>query len=175
MRHSNTVLAAALLLLGAVVPASAGPDMGDEATRQANRLFLTTRAACGADHVLAIDVTLGQPSGFAPVLGETVAPRTGHTLYLAMSGVTSTPPKAIGVGTQWQGRISFMAESARIISIGSNGRRGAWTPMSGGEIYAVDLAYRQGWTARVSELAFLTNLGRFAKARRPTCSEIPAG
>ncbi|WP_291821474.1 hypothetical protein [Bosea sp. (in: a-proteobacteria)] len=175
MRRSNTVFTAALLLLGAVLPVSAGADIRDEANREANRLFLATRAACGADYALAIDVTPAPPSGFAPALGETAAPKTGHTLYLVMSGVTSTPAKTMNVGPEWQGRISFVAERARIISISRDGTRGAWTPVAGGEIYAVDIAYRQGWTTKVHELALLANLGRFAKARRPACSDVPAG
>lgn len=149
--------------------------MRAEADREANRLFLATRALCGADYVLAIDVTPAPPSGFAPVLGAPAAASSAYTMYLVMSGVTPKGSDEMNAGTQWQGKIRFVAERARRISVGRDGRRGEWTPMAGGEVYRVDLAYRQGWISQVSELALLANLGRFAKARRPACAEVPVG
>jgi hypothetical protein len=149
--------------------------MRGEANREANRLFLATRGFCGAGHVLAIDVTPPPSSGFAPVLGAPTTPTGGYTLYLVMSGVTSRLSGEKAAGPQWQGRIGFVAERARMISIGRDGTRGAWTPLAGGEVYAVDLSYRQGWTSEVRELTLLADRGRYAKARRPACSEIPGG
>lgn len=175
MRRLNTILVSALLLTGVISTASAGIDMRTRATFEANRLFLTSRAACGEDYVLAIDVMPAPPSGFAPVLGEAATPVTGHTLYLVMSGVNLMASEVSNTATQWQGRIRFTAARARIISVGRDGRRGAWTPIAGGEVYAADLTYRQGWSSSVRELALLANLGRFARARRPTCTEVPTG
>lgn len=168
MRRSNTCFIAVALLLGTGSPASAGADLRAEADREANRIFLVTRVAYGADYVLAIDVTQAPPSGFAPVLGAPAAARSAYTMYLVMSGVTSRGTNERNTGTQWQGRIGFAAERSRRISIGWDGTRGAWTPMPGGEVYAVDLAYRQG----LDEPGQRTGP---PGQSRPLCQGAPAG
>lgn len=167
-------LSFALIIVGPVLPTLAGSDRLMEANHEANRLFLSTRALCGTEYVLAIDVTPAPRPGFAPVLGTSASPGSGHTIYLAMGGVTSKSNVRMTDTTQWQARIEFVAERARWISVGRDGTRGAWQPIAGGEVYAVNLAYRQGWESKIHELALLANLGRFAKSRRPTCLEMPA-
>jgi hypothetical protein len=179
--------AVAVVVLGTlsagIASAQTVPAPRLEAQRQANALFETFRVQCDKDYVVAIDVTPPSPGGFTQTLGAAPTGRAqGHTIYVAYADVrldgreiTTDIDRRNGIG--WRGTMTYSAAAARQISIGRDGTRGAWSPWQpAGPVYAVRLALKDGiWSSRIDEMPLLLGLGRYAKLRRPTCAEIPAG
>lgn len=160
---------------------AAPADPRSEGTARANALFGTYRARCGQVAVVAIDVVPPGTGGFADPLGSTAA-RTGHNLYVALADLRldareTTTPTDRRNGIRWAGRFTYSAGSVRQVAIGRDGTAGRWSPWQpGGPVYAVALTHRDGgWTDRIDEMPLVTGLGRYARMRRPTCAELPAG
>lgn len=164
-------------------PLSTEPKVEEEARQQANAAFETFRVKCGQDYAVAIDVAPAPAGGFAPALpAAPVAKPSGHTVYVMyadvrLNGRDTTSDIDRRNGIAWRGTFTFSAEAARQVSAGKDGTTGAWSPwQAAGPIYAVTLVLKDGaWSSRVDEMPLVANLGRYAKLRRPACSDLPPG
>lgn len=169
------------LTIGEARPAAA-QTIESAAVDAAMQAFMAKHQSCGNKIVTAIDVTPPQ-GGFTTT--PDARPAKPYTIYIESSGLERQWSGQLGKvneadrlnGLQWKGRVQMVAKAAREAKV-TQGGTGPNTPWSSWQsnvtLATIEVEQRNGvWRTSV-QAPLLVALGRFAQARRPSCSEIPS-
>jgi len=174
-------LSLAALTIGSTTPATA-ENIDNAAVNAAMQAFMAQRQSCGNKVVTAIDVTPPQ-GGFATTPDARQA--KPYTIFVEVSGFERQWSGQLGKvneadrlnGLQWKGRVQMIAKAAREAKVtqGGAGPNTPWSPwQSNVTLATIEVEQRNGaWRTNVQS-PLLAALGRFARERRPSCSEIPS-
>ncbi len=153
------------------------------AAQHAWNAFLGHQQSCGDKFVMAIDVTPPQMNGFTQVPGY--KPLQPYTIYNQATGLQVRRSGPAGNVTaadrlnniEWKGSFQIVAQAAREVTVSRSAQAASqWTPWKADVVLAiVEVEHRNGsWLSRVQQSQSIESLGRFARIRGPSCSEVPA-
>lgn len=172
-------LALTALTIGQAIPVAA-QTIESAAVDAAMQAFMAKHQSCRSKMMTAIDVAPPQ-GGFTTTPDARQA--KPYTIYVESSGLERRWSGPLGKvseadrlnGLQWKGRVQMVAKAAREAKV-TRGGTGPDTPwslwQSNVTLATIEVEQRNGVWRTSLQTPLLVALGRFAQARRPSCSEI---